>query len=116
MEGHSSDIDDPAPSSKERTLLIEEPAMVIEGCKTDKGRPTSAYDVLCGSGCDSNLELLGPFFSKERPRCHPERSARHARVARDLLFDENRTYLATTTRQAGAPWTRRNSCSSRSMR
>src|SRR6059036_1170412 len=48
-------------------------------------------------------DLLGPFFSKERPRCHPERSARHARVARDLLFDENRTYLATTPRQAGAP-------------
>src|SRR5439155_10996598 len=39
-------------------------------------------------------DLLGPFFSKERPRCHPERSARHARVARDLLFDQNRTYLA----------------------
>src|SRR3989441_829482 len=47
-------------------------------------------------------DLLSPFFSKKRPRCHPERSARHARVARDLLFDENRTYLATTTRQAGA--------------
>jgi hypothetical protein len=31
MEGHSSDIDDPAPGSKERALLIEEPAMVIEG-------------------------------------------------------------------------------------
>src|SRR5437867_10463729 len=48
-------------------------------------------------------DLLGPVFSKERPRCHPERSARHARVAKDLLFDENRTYLATTPRQAGAP-------------
>jgi len=59
MEGHSSDIDDPAPGSKERALLIEEPAMVIEGCKTVKGRPTSAYDVLCGSGCDSNLSSAG---------------------------------------------------------
>src|SRR5947208_1173385 len=46
---------------------------------------------------------LGAFLSQERPRCHHERSARHARVARDLLFDENRTYLATTPRQAGAP-------------
>ena len=43
MEGHSSDIDDPALGSKKRALLIEEPAptleeppMVIEACKTDR--------------------------------------------------------------------------------
>src|SRR6266702_8008861 len=59
-------------------------------------------------------DLLGPVFSKERPRCHPERSARHARVARDLLFDENRTYLAQPLAKLEHPWKRRNSSSSHS--
>src|SRR5947199_2419822 len=48
-------------------------------------------------------DLLGPFFSKERPRCHPERSARHARVARDLLFAYRATtFSITLTQGAGA--------------
>src|SRR5205809_6942495 len=48
-------------------------------------------------------DLLGPFFSKERPRCHPERSARHARVARDVLFAYRATtFSITITQGAGA--------------
>jgi len=61
MEGHSSDIDDPALGSKKRALLIEEPAptleeppMVIEACKTVKGR-----SVLCVR--DTSLPSLRSF-------------------------------------------------------
>src|SRR6266850_3570914 len=57
-------------------------------------------------GTDINLlshRSFPPLLQRKRRACHPERSARHARAAKDLLLKQSRSFAPAALRMTTSP-------------